>query len=431
MLDSSFKMAAPLLRGVGCTCQGLLHCGSQLSAHALRRSHRVLQCHLLSPNSKPSYHPSAHQSTENSLADDQTLGINSEYFRTRQNNPLHHTIKDEGLFYTIPKEEVKTVFPAGYSTRWERLIKPFNEAAMMVRRPALEVIDYIRQTNFDQLAIKYVIYGRKGSGKTMTLNHIIHHCQAAGWLIVHIPTANGLNLKNKYDFIDSVSHEGMYDQPTSSTDWLKQFKLRNERFLKELKTTEKYVWNKRESTEKDQPLLSVLEQGLTRPKNATDVIGVLLKELQLQSYNKQFKMLYAIKAVNGLFAEETAFRKHGGYIIPVRELTLHMHFRNFLKGDWINGSIVTTVDYNLSYRQPKFYYTPFYLLGKKGFDHMDPFIPVFVDEYSDKEFESQIAYYQNKHWIQDEEANTEAGKLYLKKLSDMNPAELDKLVSWI
>ena len=33
---------------------------------------------------------------------------------------------------------------------------------------------------------------------------------------------------------------------------------------------------------------------------------------------------------------------------------------------------------------------------------MDPFIPVFVDNYSAKEFESCIALYKEKRWLQNE-----------------------------
>ena len=33
---------------------------------------------------------------------------------------------------------------------------------------------------------------------------------------------------------------------------------------------------------------------------------------------------------------------------------------------------------------------------------MDPFLPVFVDNYSDKEFESCLALYKEKRWLQNE-----------------------------
>ncbi|XP_071844887.1 small ribosomal subunit protein mS29-like isoform X2 [Apostichopus japonicus] len=426
-------MAAPLMKQVPSVCRGaghihLLHSCKNLFSGGMFSCSRLARIIALQGRTVH-----LHAANRFPLADDLTVTKDhrSEYFRTSETNPLNHTLQHEGLFYTIPQDEVKRVFPVGYSTRWERLIKPFNEAAVMVRRPAVEIIQLIKHTNFDHLALKYVVFGRKGSGKTMTLNHVIHYCHNAGWLIAHVHSANNLNLKNKYDFIDSSSHEGMYDQPITSTDWLKQFKLRNEAFLKQLKTSERYVWNKREATDKDEPLIAVLEQGITRPKNATDVVGVILRELRLHSFNKEFKMLFAIKAMNGLFAHETAFRKTGGYIIPVEELTLHMHFKKFLEGNWINGSIVTSVDQQFCYKQPNKEYTPFYLLGKKGFDHMDPFIPVFVDNYSEKEFESQMAYYDSKSWIQNENVLTDEGKLYLKKLSERNPAELDRLIAWM
>lgn len=41
-----------------------------------------------------------------------------------------------------------------------------------------------------------------------------------------------------------------------------------------------------------------------------------------------------------------------------------------------------------------------YLLGKEGFDHIDPFIPVHVPEYSKKEVSSVMDYFRERRWIQ-------------------------------
>lgn len=37
---------------------------------------------------------------------------------------------------------------------------------------------------------------------------------------------------------------------------------------------------------------------------------------------------------------------------------------------------------------------------QKGFDVMDPFIPMSVPNYSEKEFESCYLYYLDRHWLQ-------------------------------
>ncbi|XP_022105860.1 28S ribosomal protein S29, mitochondrial-like [Acanthaster planci] len=346
-----------------------------------------------------------------------------DIFRTAEESPANHGMQHIGQYYTIPRKDVKTILPVGSSTRWEQMIDPFQEAAIMVRQPAVEIINYLKQANYEHPPVRYVLYGTRGSGKTMTLCHIIHYCHSQGWLIVHVPCANSWNVKGRFDYIDSVRHEGMYDQPAFSSEWLKHFRARNEHFLKELQASEDYVWSRRETTEKGQPLLAIVDQGVARPKNASDAIGVILKELQLQSQRGAFKMLFAVKGVNGFFAEKTIVRKPGGYVIPVTEMTMVQHFKKMLLGKWINGAIVTSVDQHLFRpRRPDF--KPLHLLQKEGFEAMDPFVPVFVDNYTDKEFESCVALYKEKKWIQNEAAFTNDGMLQLRFLTEKNPAAL-------
>lgn len=49
-------------------------------------------------------------------------------------------------------------------------------------------------------------------------------------------------------------------------------------------------------------------QGLTRVKNASDVVGVVLKELKRQSPQGSFRLLVAVDGVNGLWGQ-TALKK--------------------------------------------------------------------------------------------------------------------------
>lgn len=111
-------------------------------------------------------------------------------------------------------------------------VKTFNEACLMVRKPALELLHYLKNTNFAHPAVRYVLCilsclpglsepvlppsnvgkeemlyfltvevsllvvvsltasaldGEKGTGKTLSLCHIIHFCAKQDWLILHIP----------------------------------------------------------------------------------------------------------------------------------------------------------------------------------------------------------------------------------------------------
>ncbi|XP_054662046.1 28S ribosomal protein S29, mitochondrial isoform X4 [Grus americana] len=380
-------------------------------------------------------------------------------FYTSENNPANHAEHHEGRHYSIPLEEVKAVFPHGLPYRFQLQIKTFNEACLMVRKPALELFTYLKNSNFAHPAVRYVICifyllldgrmqikckeeklkrffwrlsltvrvgdGEKGTGKTMTLCHVVHYCTRQGWLVLHIPDAH-LWVKNCRELMQSSYNKERLDQPLQASFWLKNFKTSNERFLKEIKTQKKYVWGKRESTEEGRPLGEVVEQGLARVRNASDAVGVVLKEIKQQCQLGSFRLLVAVDGVNALWGRTTLKKEDKSPVSP-EELTLVYNLRKMMRNDWHGGAVVTTLSQTGSLFRPSSAYLPQELLGKEGFDALDPFVPVPVPNYSPREFESCYRYYLDRKWLQHEKAHTEDGKEELRFLSGSNPRQLERL----
>lgn len=64
---------------------------------------------------------------------------------------------------------------------------------------------------------------------------------------------------------------------------------------------------------------------------------------------------------------------------------------------------------------------PRYLLGKEGFEHLDPFIPVLVENYNITEFDSMIEYYKDRKWIRNITSN---GQRELELITNKHPLSL-------
>ncbi|KAF6292714.1 death associated protein 3 [Rhinolophus ferrumequinum] len=345
--------------------------------------------------------------------------------RTSENDPAKHEQQHEGQHYNIPLSDLKALFPQGLPPRYVKQVRTFNEACLMVRKPALELLHHLKNTNFAHPAVRYVLYGEKGTGKTLSLCHIIHFCAKQDWLVLHIPDAH-LWVKNCRDLMQSTYNKQRFDQPLEASIWLKNFKTANERFLSQIKTQEKYVWNKRESTEQGSPLGEVVEQGMTRVRSATDAVGIVLKELKRQSSLGTFRLLVAVDGVNALWGKTTLKREDKSPIAP-EELALIYNLRKVVRNDWNGGAIVLTLSQTGSLFKPRKAWLPQELLGKEGFDALDPFIPILVSNYNPKEFESCLQYYLENSWLQHEKAHTEEGKRELLFLSNSNPGQLERL----
>ncbi|XP_069551991.1 small ribosomal subunit protein mS29 isoform X1 [Brachyistius frenatus] len=357
-------------------------------------------------------------------------------FRAHENDPACQSEKHIGQYYTLPFEQIRPLFPHGLPWRYQQQMKTFNEACIMVRQPALEVISYLKKTDFSQPALRYLFYGLKGSGKTMSLCHTVHFCHTQGWLVLHIPDAH-LWVKNCKELLPSSYNASRFDQPLQATTWLRNFRITNERFLSKIKTKQRYVWTKREFTEEGCPLGELVDQGIARVKSSSDVVGAVMKELRLQSEQPgaDFRLAVAVDGLNALWGRSTIKKEDKSAVNP-EELTLIHNLKKLMKNDWVRrtqtgGVIIATLSQTGSLYTSKSAYLPQELLGETGFDSMDPFIPVSVPNYSEKEFESCYLYYMDRRWLQHPQSQTEEGKKELVFLSNRNPSMLDRICGFL
>lgn len=343
-------------------------------------------------------------------------------FRTTEASPVQHNENQIGLFYTVNPDICKQLYShGGLPKSFLKQTKTFTETTLMVRRPALELIQCISESDLNQPAIRYVLYGEKGSGKSLTVAHLLHYAHEAGFLIVHVPWVSEWlrRIPRHKEMSNSQSREGFVDLPLDAAAWLLHFKTQNQALLKndQLKLSKEYVWSKREKTEAGTPLAELVEHGINRVKYASDVVDALVGEIKLLSNSKICKTFVAVDGFNSFFYPLTRLNTPTKKKVAPEEVTLTSSFLDLTKNDWTNGVILLTVDQLAVPDDHQESYLPRYLLYKKGFEHLDPFVPVQVGRYTEKEFLSCASYYRDRLWLRGPpEIETE-----LKFTSSYNP----------
>lgn len=343
-------------------------------------------------------------------------------YRTNETNTSSHSKVHDAKFYTIPADVKKQLFGGGgLPKKFEAQVKTFAEACIMVRQPALEVINYIQNTDFSKPVVRYVLYGENGVGKSLTMAHVIHYGHQNGFLLVHVPWA--ANWMKRPKETANAAQEGFIDLPFDAAAWLLHFKNQNAKLLQtlDLKTSKEYVWSKRESTPAGSSLSELVEHGITRIKFASETIAALLSEIKQHASNNKCKVMVAIDGFNAFFHPETRILGDNKQKIKPENITLTQPFLDITNYNWTNGVCVLSVDKIAMTEGYMESYMPRYLLDHKGFEHLDPFVPVHIEGYTDKEFHSCIQYYLDRHWIQ---KTPEGFEEQLKSLSNKNPYEL-------
>ncbi|GFT44963.1 28S ribosomal protein S29, mitochondrial, partial [Nephila pilipes] len=343
---------------------------------------------------------------------------------------VHHTRDHIGKFYTIPLDvKNKLFFSGGIPKAWDSKMKVFCEAGIMIREPAIEILSLLSKINYSNPAVRFVIYGNQGTGKTGTLMHILHYAYESNFLLLHLPWVSNWTKRPK-EVVASQYKEGRIDLPVESAIWLQHFKLQNSKLMEELnlKTSKSYTWSKREVTEEGASLMDILEHGVQRVRHSSDCIAALLREIKLHSQTGKFKVMVVVDGVNAFWCK-TNVKRPDKSLVPPHEITSAYAFMKLLQNDWNNAVVITSVDIlpfnrNASKQDP---YTPHVMLGKEGFEYLDPFIPIETENYTEKEINSVLDYYCDRLWIQSERARQEDGRKQIKFLSGYNPEEVMKI----
>jgi small subunit ribosomal protein S29 len=247
-------------------------------------------------------------------------------FQTKDSDPLKVSDRDLGKVYVTAQQTFNQMFSHGLQTPFLDEVRSCGQAGILVRKPALEIINQLKSQNpSNSLPQKFIINGPNGCGKTLTLAHVIHYCYQAKWLLVHIPSVFQW-VYSKHKTQHSPHNPQTFDQPHEAVAWLKNFKTVNRPYLANLKTTCNYTWGKSGVTKSGSLLEKIIDQGLQKPTYATDTIGVLLKELANRTH---YKILFAVDEFNGLFGS-TSVQDPDKQTVEIQSLNLIRHFRKFL-----------------------------------------------------------------------------------------------------
>lgn len=334
-----------------------------------------------------------------------TKQLTDETFRTSEQSPTNHDHHHVGHYYTLNPDVGKQLFTHGGLPRaFNKQVKTFTETSIMVRKPALDIMTSIKQSDLSKPAVRYVLYGMKGTGKSLTTAHLLHFALESGFLIIHVPWVPEWlrRITRHKEMSNSASREGFVDLPLDAAAWLIHFRTQNNNLLKnaeQLVTSKEYVWSKRETTPAGTPLIQLIEHGVNRVKYASDVVEAVISEVKNLSNQNKCKTFVAIDGFNSFFYSKTRLRTTTKKVVNPFEVTLTKPFLDATKNDWKNAAILLTVDQIAAPEESQESYMPRYLLGKQGFEHLDPFVPISVGNYNDKEFQSCSAYYRNRLWL--------------------------------
>lgn len=281
-----------------------------------------------------------------STAAEAKLSDKLEIFRTNETDPCKHTHEHIGQHYTINAEIKRQLFTyGGLPKSFATQAKTFTETCVMVRKPAIDVIQCLRSLDLSKPCTKFVLYGKKGTGRSLSLAHILHYGLNDGYLLVHVPWVGNWMRRFK-ERSSSATREGFIELNLDAAEWLLHFKTQNAHLLNDpiYSLSEEVVWSKREVTPKGATFLEVVEHGTNRVKYASECVVVLAKEIKRLAKEGSCKVLVAVDGFNAFFYPKTRIRTEKKEIVHPQKVTLSIAFTELTKTDWNNAVAVLTVD---------------------------------------------------------------------------------------
>jgi len=389
------------------------------------------------------------------------------FFRTDETDPAKHSTSHLGRIYTVnpevPKLFGKELNPKeNYNAnnyfaprQWVDRCNTLQETAIMVREPAVQIINCIKQSDLNNPAIRYVLYGRPGCGKSITLAHLTHYGHSEGYITMTFSQIKKW-LTRYYEVAPSTYTAGSIDHVVNSNIFLRNFKQSNNNLLSDpnIITHKEYVWSVRDKTPAGAPLSEVIDLGIERLTFAADALNVVIRELKLNCNEDRCKLMVVCDGVNSLFADHTLVHKekkeweNGPYwpdgdwmknVALVDECSVLKNMKKLFVADYKNSIVVVSAclgarvvpadpgnrwwkSKELKMKPDPNSHLPFALLGEEGWRLFDPFLPVEVGPYSEEELDAMISYYIERGWL-GKECDSKSARQEIHFLTGRNPGD--------
>ena len=135
-----------------------------------------------------------------------------------------------------------------------------------------------RNLDLEKPAVRFVLYGRPGCGKSITLSHLTHFGHSQGFITMTFSQIKKW-LSKYYEIAPSTRTPGHVDHVMNSSIFLKNFKQANFRLLSDpsLITHKEYVWSAREKTPAGSALLDIIDMGCERLAYAADALNIVFR----------------------------------------------------------------------------------------------------------------------------------------------------------
>lgn len=170
-------------------------------------------------------------------------------------NPAEQGAEDVGKLYSVSAEAVKALRFA------DTLPKPFAaqvdtlaECAWLCRGTLLETVGCLKAVRPDFPALRLVLYGQMGTGKSVTLHQAVHFAFENQWVVWHVPrgesTAEGVTFSRPVltwlrvirDVQANQRKKNRVDTPEHAVNFLALFKSQNARMWPKLGVSCSCVW---------------------------------------------------------------------------------------------------------------------------------------------------------------------------------------------
>jgi len=332
----------------------------------------------------------------------------------------------------------------------------------LIRKPALSVMNYIKQIDLSAVTPpKFLFYGRDGAGKTMSLNHVTHSLAKSGFVLFHVPSVNRWIrqfIKTPAEIAPSTILPEKFDHIADAVSFLKLFQRQNAALLEDAGVTlaQGYQLSSRESVEEGAGLGTLVELGIGRPPLAAACMLILARELKAAASEGRCKLAVVVDELNAIWSNDSVYTRSDVHStpIPALDFTLVHAVWELLKCDWRNGVVVGCLDVKIkpwaergvgvthqgmrpSHNQndlnhlprgPQLF-RPRHLLGSRGWDHLDPFVPVLVPEYTSSEVFSTVRMMASLNWVSRESALTDDGMQHIDFVTGGNAWHLNEYLA--